>query len=209
MTVNEVNVAPVVGPIGNHTVGERQLLTFTPNVTDDDLPSNTLTYFLDGKPAGASFDSGTGKFIWVPTLSDVGSYNLTLRVNDGMVEVSQSFAITVIDINYPPVFTGIPSINGTRKKGFTLGLIDTGTADDDGDPVTLSYQWAVNGVDIAGSISASLNVTDAMKYKTVSCTITADDGKGGTATYTTNGVKIYKFNWWLFHEAITSKISRP
>ncbi len=195
--------------IGNQTVGERQLLTITPTVTDDDLPTNTLTYSLDGKPAGASFDPGTGRFIWIPTVSDIGSYNVTMHVNDGTVDVSRSFTITVIDVNYPPVFTGTPTVTGTAKAGFTLGLIDTGTSDPDGDTLILSYQWKVDGGVIVGATSASYNVTKTVSGKVITCTITADDQNGGVATYTTTGVRIYKFNWWLFHEAITSKISRP
>ena len=34
---------------------------------------------VEGKPAGAVFDSVTGQFTWIPTLADVGVYTLTFR----------------------------------------------------------------------------------------------------------------------------------
>ena len=46
ITVNEVNVAPVLGAIGNQTIDELNPLTFTASATDSDLPANTLTLSL-------------------------------------------------------------------------------------------------------------------------------------------------------------------
>ena len=47
-TISEVNVAPVLDPIGDQTVDEQTLLTFTATATDADLPANTLTFSLVG-----------------------------------------------------------------------------------------------------------------------------------------------------------------
>src|SRR5690606_11811035 len=43
VTINEVNVAPVLNTIGAKSVNEGGLLTFTASATDADLPANTLT----------------------------------------------------------------------------------------------------------------------------------------------------------------------
>ena len=68
VTVNEVNVAPVLGAIGNKTVNEETALTFTATATDADIPANTLTFSLDaGAPAGATINATTGAFSWTPT----------------------------------------------------------------------------------------------------------------------------------------------
>ena len=40
-------MAPVLAAIGNKTVNEGSLLTFTATATDADLPANTLTFSLD------------------------------------------------------------------------------------------------------------------------------------------------------------------
>src|SRR5690606_11985077 len=46
VTVNEINTAPVLATIGNKTVDEETLLTFTATATDVDVPANTLIYSL-------------------------------------------------------------------------------------------------------------------------------------------------------------------
>ena len=51
ITVGEVNVAPVLDPIGNQLLYEGDTLTFTATASDADLPANNLTFSLD---AGAS-----------------------------------------------------------------------------------------------------------------------------------------------------------
>jgi hypothetical protein len=43
VTVNEVNVAPVVNPIGNRTTTVGIAVTFTATATDADVPANALT----------------------------------------------------------------------------------------------------------------------------------------------------------------------
>ena len=67
VTVNEVNVAPVLAAIGNRTVEVSTLLAFTATATDADVPANTLTFSLDaGAPAGATINAATGAFTWTP-----------------------------------------------------------------------------------------------------------------------------------------------
>src|SRR5439155_22905421 len=73
ITVNEVNVAPVLAAIGNKagTVGVE--VAFTATATDADVPANTLTFSLDaGGPAGATINGSTGAFSWTP--SATGSF---------------------------------------------------------------------------------------------------------------------------------------
>jgi FlaG/FlaF family flagellin (archaellin) len=83
VTVNEVNVAPVLDPIGDKTVDEETLLTFTATATDADDPANTLTFSLEGTvPSGASITAG-GVFTWTPTEAQgPGDYSITVRVTD-------------------------------------------------------------------------------------------------------------------------------
>jgi flagellin-like protein len=80
VTVDEVNVAPVLGTIGDKSVDEGTELSFTATASDADLPANTLTYSLIGAPAGASIDSSTGVFTWTP--ADDTDATFTVRVTD-------------------------------------------------------------------------------------------------------------------------------
>src|SRR5436309_5173440 len=77
------NVRPVLAPIGDKTVNEGQLLSFTNSATDADLPAQPLTYTLDaGFPPGSSITTN-GVFAWTPTEAQgPGSYPVTIRVSD-------------------------------------------------------------------------------------------------------------------------------
>jgi hypothetical protein len=67
VTVNEVNVAPVLAEIGDKEVDELDTLEFTATATDIDEPAQTLTFSLTGAPVGALIDPSTGEFTWTPS----------------------------------------------------------------------------------------------------------------------------------------------
>ena len=84
ITVGEVNIAPILASIGDKTVTENTLLTFTATATDPDLPAQSLTFSLIDAPAGAAIDPASGVFTWIPTVSQSGkTYQLTVRMTDG------------------------------------------------------------------------------------------------------------------------------
>src|SRR5207253_800737 len=108
IVVNEVNTGPVLAAIGNKTVDEGILLTFTAIATDADLPAQRLTYSLGaGAPVGAAVDPTNGVFTWTPTEAQGPSTNLvTIRVIDNgspALGDVQTFAIIVKEVNSPPV----------------------------------------------------------------------------------------------------------
>ncbi len=65
VTVDEVNVAPVLAPIGDQSVDELVELTFTATASDVDVPVQSLLFSLSGEPVGASITAGV--FTWTPT----------------------------------------------------------------------------------------------------------------------------------------------
>ncbi|RPI86224.1 MAG: DUF11 domain-containing protein [Chloroflexi bacterium] len=96
ITVNEVNVAPVLAPIGNKQVTLGNSVSFTAGATDGDLPVNILTYSLDGAPGDAMIDGDTGDFYWTPDA--VGGYTFIVVVSDGEGGTDEeTITITVID----------------------------------------------------------------------------------------------------------------
>ena len=108
ITVAEVNQAPVLVPIGDKSVDEGVLLSFTASATDADLPPNSLTFSLDaGAPAGASIDPATGLFAWTPgEAQGPGVYPVTVRVTDNgtpPLDDYETIQITVVEVNLPPV----------------------------------------------------------------------------------------------------------
>ncbi|MFD1144614.1 lamin tail domain-containing protein [Larkinella insperata] len=87
------NTAPVLSAIGSKTVTFGQALSFTAHATDNDVPTQMLTYSVMG-PASASIDALTGVFNWTPTVT--GTYSLTVKVTDnGSPALSAQEAITV------------------------------------------------------------------------------------------------------------------
>ena len=97
VTVNEVNVAPVLAAIPNKTGTVGVAVTFTATATDADIPANSLAFSLAaGSPSGATINAATGAFSWTPTAA--GTFPVTVRVTDNgtpALSDSKSFTITV------------------------------------------------------------------------------------------------------------------
>lgn len=97
-----VNNPPVLSPIGNRTVNEGARLAFTVSVRDID--NDRVTLVATGLPPGASFNSVTGDFNYVPAF-DVSTgaidsfFDVTFEASDGRGGVaSETVRITVIDV---------------------------------------------------------------------------------------------------------------
>ncbi|MGE3242576.1 MAG: beta strand repeat-containing protein [Pirellulales bacterium] len=100
ITVLDINVSPVLAPIGNKSVVEGNSLTFTATASDADVPANTLTYSLDaGAPAGATINPATGVFSWTPSVNQApGTYTVTIRVTDNGSPALSDFETINIEV---------------------------------------------------------------------------------------------------------------
>ena len=96
-----INNPPVLDSIGNKTVDENQLLTFTVSATD--LDGDDLTYSASDLPQGANFDTTTQTFSWTPTFEQQGNYTVTFTVSDRWLEDSETITITVNDVPLPQI----------------------------------------------------------------------------------------------------------
>jgi hypothetical protein len=99
LTVNEVNLAPQLGPLGDYTVNSGQTISFSASATDPDLPANAVAFSLVNPPAGASIDANSGAFTWRPSVTLANTTNtVSVRVvDDGVPPLSstRSFNVTV------------------------------------------------------------------------------------------------------------------
>ena len=94
--VNEVNLPPVLSPIGPKTVSVGNLLQFTVTASDPDLPVQTLTFSASNLPPGATFNPTTHVFSWTPTSGQDGLYpSVHFEVSDGSLTDSEDITITV------------------------------------------------------------------------------------------------------------------
>ena len=104
VTVNEVNVAPVLNAIGDKGTSELVELTFTATASDTDVVDNvvnTLTFSFDGTfPSGAAI-TDDGNFTWTPTESQDGDHTITVQVTDGSLTDSETLTVTVKDTTAP------------------------------------------------------------------------------------------------------------
>ena len=141
VTVNEVNVAPVLNIIGDQTVNELVELTFTATASDTDVVDNavnTLIFSFDGTvPSGAAI-TDDGNFTWIPTESQVGSHDITVQVTDGSLTDSETLTVTVRDVNVAPVLNTI----GDQTVNELVELTFTATASDD-DSLIFSFDGTV------------------------------------------------------------------
>jgi len=109
ITVNNVNLAPVLDLIGPQSVNEGLNLTFRVHATDADGDLITLT--ATNAPANSSFSdsgNGSGSFTFNPTYAQSGTYNVTFKATDPSLAVdSEVVAITVNNVNLTPVLDPI------------------------------------------------------------------------------------------------------
>ena len=191
ITVNEVNVAPVLNAIGNKAGTVGVAITFTATATDADVPANTLTFSLEaGAPAGATIGASTGAFSWTPAAN--GTFPVTVRVTDNGSPVmfdNEAISITVSPApNQPPVVTS-PG-NKTVAELANLAFTVTATDPNSGDVLTFSLDaGAPAGATIGGSTGAfSWTPTEAQGPGSFPVTIRATDNGSpvlsGTAAIT-------------------------
>ena len=111
ITVAEVNVAPVLDPIGNKTVVVGETLAFTASGSDVDLPAQTLTFSLVDAPAGATINPSTGEFSWDTTGAVPGDFTFDVCVSDGVSTTCETITVTVNEIPDPlPIKIYLPLI---------------------------------------------------------------------------------------------------
>lgn len=126
--------APVFTSIPITDAVEDALYTYTAEASDIDV-GDVLTYSAPELPGWMFFSIATHILSGTPDNDDVGDHNVTLRVNDGTVDVDQVFVITVENVNDAPTFTSTPVT--TVQQGTEYSY--TATAEDiDGDDLTYS-----------------------------------------------------------------------
>ena len=181
ITVDELNQAPVLNPIGNLGIDEGDTLTFTASATDADVPANSLTFSLDaGAPSGASINPSSGVFSWTPDeAAGPGLYTVTVRVtDDGTPNLNdfETIQITVSELNQAPVLNpiGNQSVNENNTLMFTASATDadlpanTLTFSLDAgapvgaaiDAVTGLFSWTPDETAGPGSYPVTVRVTD-------------------------------------------------
>src|SRR5262249_1245239 len=157
VTIDPVNDAPVLHAIGDRTVAEGAQLAFTASTTDVD--SATLSYRLEGAPAGASIGAASGLFTWTPAEGDgPGDFTFTVVVSDGSLEDRAAITVTVQEVNQAPT---VAPVGDRPVGGGTLVSYTASASDADLPAQTLTYAWTVTrgGVAFASGNAAAFSFT--------------------------------------------------
>ncbi len=112
-----VNTAPVFTSIEDTDALEDELYSYI--ATASDIDGDDLTFSAPVLPDWALFDVDAHELSGTPDNDDVGFWDVTIRVNDGTVDVDQIFIIEVINENDAPTFTSIPILTASQDAEYT------------------------------------------------------------------------------------------
>jgi hypothetical protein len=180
ITVQEVNVAPILTAYSAQNVFEGITLVVPALASDADLPGNSLAYSLEpGAPIGVTINTTTGEVRWTPTESQgPGTYNIGVRVTDSGVPVLssvQTMPVTVHETNASPLLAEVTNLTVTSGQfvDFFVSAFDSdlpaqslsyGLISNTGTSANLSssngrFTWNTAGA-TAGVYTFTVNVTD-------------------------------------------------
>ncbi|NLZ26825.1 MAG: ExeM/NucH family extracellular endonuclease [Chloroflexi bacterium] len=132
ITVLEVNLPPVIDPIPDQEVDELELLTFTAQASDPDIPVQTLAFSLKNAPEGAAIDPVTGVFTWTPNVNQgTQTYLFQVCVSDGAFGVCTNVTVLVNNVDFPPVAVDDAY---TTDEDVVLNVPAPGVLENDTDP---------------------------------------------------------------------------
>ncbi len=143
VTIQPVNDPPVITSNPSTSINEDSPYSYTLTATDADT-GDSKTLSAPTLPSWLSFNSASGVLSGTPGNDDVGSHTVKLRVNDGSVNIDQDFAITVVNVNDPPVISGSPatSVNEDSAYSFIPAANDVDTGDSKTFLITNKPGWA-------------------------------------------------------------------
>jgi peptidyl-prolyl cis-trans isomerase A (cyclophilin A) len=191
-------------PLKNYSANDAKLPTDTTAsnyimINDDTIDSTneTLSYRVSSSNTTlvtAALESDNTHLDLTYAPGQTGTAIITVKAMDRYgASVTGSFTVTVFD----PAQTATVALNPTSPLA-TDTLTATATAtDSDGEPVTLTYQWQVNGVTVQTTAKTS-NLTDTLNLNgiakpgdTVTVNVTPNDGtqNGKTVTGTATVVE--------------------
>lgn len=146
ITVTGQNRVPAITSSPNVTATVGQLYSYDVDATDPDA-GDVLTFALVSAPTGITINATSGLMQWTPTVAQVGSHQVIVRVQDtGGLAATQSFAITVSLPNHPPQITSIPVTTATTSQPYSYDV--DATDPDAGDTLTFSLITAPAGMTI-------------------------------------------------------------
>ncbi len=128
ITAAQVNHAPSITSTALTTATIGGAYAYPVTASDPDA-GDTLTYSLPVAPAGMNINAASGLVQWTPVAGQVGSHNVSVRVQDaGGLFALQSFMVVVVAA---PVPVSVPNVvgqeQGAAQSAITAAALAVGT----------------------------------------------------------------------------------
>ena len=142
ITVEEVNDPPVFTSTPILIAVEDSLYSYTYSASDVDNADSTLVYAVKQSAGWLIFD-GKNNISGTPTNDHVGDHPIIVTATDGMTIVEQSYTITVLNTNDPPLIASISSQTTNEEVPLEINVV---ISDVDGDTLTLGASADTSGI---------------------------------------------------------------
>ncbi|MCK6502845.1 Ig-like domain-containing protein [Myxococcota bacterium] len=186
LTINGLPDEPVVEIDPGDPLSDQDLTAIiTADSTDPEGDAVTYTYAWRRNGASTSYITDT-----VPASATTRgeTWSVVVTPNDPYGSGATG-TDSVVVANAPPSVASAAISPTSPVEGDTLTCVAGATSDADGDTVSLSYRWTVDGV-AASSTSSTLSSTAFEKGDSVTCSITPNDGYADGTTVTSAAVTV-------------------
>jgi len=125
VTPGDEDERPIISGIGDKSVNENELLTFTVSATDAE--GDAIVYSALGMPAGATLDATTGAFSWTPDTE--GNYLVTFTAEANGLTDSETVTIVVLASDDVSSESQISNPSGEDISSSSITLTWTSSSD--------------------------------------------------------------------------------
>jgi RHS repeat-associated protein len=174
-----LNEAPLITTTPGIEAFTGRLYGYDADAVDPD--QDALVWSLVTGPDGLTIDPGSGLAAWTPGAGDLGTHDVTLRVQDGRGGVAeQRYLLTLSDPlpNRPPVWASIPATAACAGAPYEY---DADAVDADGDALVYRLVTAPPGMTVDAATGLIAWSPAAGLQGQVQVELEADDQAGGTA----------------------------
>ena len=194
VTTNHVNRSPSLADIPNQSVKEDKSLNFSIFGSDADQEDEGKLVIVAGNlPDGATFDSESNTFDWMPTFEQAGVYeNVTFTITDpdGLSD-TKAVTIDVLQVNRPPSITDASDQVIDEDQSFTLQLSAQDADKEDVDKLSYSATGLPAGANLdakSGLLSWKPNFDQSGSYEVIFAISDEEFNDTTKATFTVNHV---------------------
>lgn len=198
LTINTApNQAPVANNDSGYTTTQNTTLTIAAaallaNDSDPDGDTLSITGVSGAVNGSVSFNSQTNTITFTPTTGYTGAASFGYAISDGQGGTATATVSLTVNTatNQPPVANNDSGYSTTRDTALTIAAsaLLANDTDPNGDPMTITgVSGAVNGTVSFNAQTNLVTFTPTAGYTgAASFSYAISDGRGGTATATTN-----------------------